>query len=126
MVQALGKPLLSLFLSLVPSWSPPALIKHVLLEASHPSSDSPKAWASRVQSRLMGYQTIVQREDMTGREPFWGPRDAPSGCLSVPFLFLTAFADTTKGSATYLFLNMERWGEVTGGPSGDAPKDSVC
>lgn len=25
-----------------------------------------------------------------------------------------------------LFLNMERWGEVTGGPSGDAPKDSVC
>lgn len=29
-------------------------------------------------------------------------------------------------SATHFFLNMERWGEVMGAPSGDGPKDSVC
>lgn len=29
-------------------------------------------------------------------------------------------------SAAYLFFNMERWCEVSGGSNGDAPEASVC
>lgn len=54
-----------------------------------------------------------------------GPRSAPRGCLSPPRLAQPS-PKQPRVSATYLFLNMERWGVAMGGPNGDVPKGSVC
>lgn len=55
---------------------------------------------------------------MMGRGAFRGTWLSPP-CTAQPSL------KQPRVSATYLFLNTERWGAVTGGPKGEAPKDST-
>lgn len=57
-----------------------------------------------------------------GQGAFLGPQRVPICLCPV----LHSLLMQPRISATYLFLNMESWGEVTEGPSGGAPKDSVC